>query len=140
MQCAIVNETCSQWSYVISGIPHSKVLRLVLFIICVYDLPEIIESMTQICADDMNIYRKITTENDSLNFKMIWIYYKNGRTSACYNASKCKVRRLGGSTQSLFMQGEQSVRVHVGIEQKITIYNDCQRYRYRYRNRGNGIC
>ena len=63
-QRVVVNGAYSQWNDVTSGIPQGSVLGPTLFIIYIKDLPETVESMVHIFADDTKIYRKIATEND----------------------------------------------------------------------------
>ena len=82
-ECVVVNGAYSQWNDVTSGIPQGSVLGPTLFIIYINDLPETVESMVHIFADDTNIYRKIATENDCIKLQKIWIFYKNGQTSGC---------------------------------------------------------
>ena len=68
-QRVVVNGAYSQWNDVTSGIPQGSVLRPTLFIIYINDLPETVESMVHIFADDTKIYRKIATENDCVELK-----------------------------------------------------------------------
>ena len=63
-QRVVVNGAYSQWNYVTSGIPQGSVLGPTLFIIFINNLPETVESMVHIFADDTKICRKIATEND----------------------------------------------------------------------------
>ena len=91
-QRVVVNGAYSQWNDVTSGIPQGSVLGPVLFIIYINDLPETVESMVHIFADDTKIYRKIATANDCIDFKKIWIYYKNGLTSGFYDSTPTNAR------------------------------------------------
>ena len=68
-QRVVINATYSQWNDVTSGIPQDSVLGTVLFIIYMNDLPETVEGMVHIFADDTKIYRKITTENDCVELQ-----------------------------------------------------------------------
>ena len=80
-QRVVVNGAYSQWNYETSGIPQGSVLGPTLFIIYFNDLPETVESMVHIFADDTKIYRKLALKMTVLNVKKIWIFYKNGQTS-----------------------------------------------------------
>ena len=62
------------------------------------DLPETVESMVHIFADDTKIYRKITIEYDCIELKKdvdILQEWSNKRLLS-FNANKCKTMRLGG--------------------------------------------
>ena len=59
-QRVVINSAKSEWVPVTSGIPQGSVLRPVLFIIYVNDLPDIIHSSIQMFADDTKVFNKIT--------------------------------------------------------------------------------
>ena len=59
-QQVVVNSAKSEWAPVTSDIPQGSVLRPVLFIIFVNDLPDIIHSSIQMFADDTKVFNKIT--------------------------------------------------------------------------------
>ena len=63
------NGDYSQWNDVTSGIAQGSVLGPILSIIYINDLHETVESMVHIFADDTKIYRKIATENDSVELQ-----------------------------------------------------------------------
>ena len=97
-QRVVVNGACSQWNDVTSGIPQGSVLGPTLFIIYINDLPETVESMVHIFADDTKIYRKIATENDCVKLKkdLDILQEWSSKWLLSFNAKKCKVMRLGG--------------------------------------------
>ena len=48
-----------------SGVPQGSVLGPVLFIIFVSDMPDVVNSMLLMLADDTKLYRSITSSHDS---------------------------------------------------------------------------
>ena len=54
----------SEWRDVTSGIPQGSVLGPVLFIIFINDLPDCVDSVCKIFADDTKVYRAIKTQAD----------------------------------------------------------------------------
>ena len=81
-----------------SSIPEGSVLGPVLFIIYINDLPETVESMVHIFADDTKIYRKIATVNDCIELQkdLDILQEWSNKWLLRFNADKCKVMRLGG--------------------------------------------
>ncbi len=63
-QRVTVNGTRSEWEKVKSGVPQGTVLGPILFIIYINDLPEILESLLFLFADDSKIWREIKEEED----------------------------------------------------------------------------
>ena len=87
----------SQWNDVTNGIPQGSVLGPILFIIYINNLPETVESMVHIFADDTKIYRRTAIENDCVELKKdqdILQEWSN-KWLLSFNANKCKVMRLG---------------------------------------------
>ena len=56
MQRVMVNDTFSNWSHVVSGIPQGSVLGPILFTIFINDIPVDISSCIKIFADDTKVY------------------------------------------------------------------------------------
>ena len=59
-----VNNSCSTWRDVTSGVPQGSVLGPVLFLIFINDLPEGIKTNCKLFADDSKIYGKAETVED----------------------------------------------------------------------------
>ena len=64
VQKVSINNNDSKWKQVESGIPQGCVLRPMLFVIYINDLPDIFSSNAFLFADDTKIYRVITREDD----------------------------------------------------------------------------
>ena len=62
-QRVVVNNTFSEWTKVVSGIPQGSVLGPTLFTICINDLPVDIISNITIFADDTKIYNGVHSCN-----------------------------------------------------------------------------
>ena len=56
----------SDWSPVISGVPHVSILGPIMFFIYVNDIHNIITSTAKLFADDTKIYRQINKVEDSI--------------------------------------------------------------------------
>ena len=64
LQRVIINGCTSKWSKVLSGIPQGSILGLILFIIFVNDLPEVINGLCKLFADDCKVYSEVKTKED----------------------------------------------------------------------------
>ena len=99
-QSVRINKTLSSWSDVVSGVPQGSVLGPVLFLIFINDLPDTIDGIVKIFADDCKAYTKISSVDDSnklqenLDLLCDWsnIWKLN------FNASKCKVMHINPGT------------------------------------------
>ena len=100
LQRVTLNNVCSEWSNVISGVPQGSVLGPILFLLYVNDFPSVVDSHLLLFADDIKLYRRIQSENDIiqlqkdinnlLNWSNTWLLN--------FNIPKCKVLRIGTST------------------------------------------
>ena len=52
-----------------SGIPQGSVLGPTLFVIFINDMPEIVESMCQLFADDAKIFRNVSSREDCIKLQ-----------------------------------------------------------------------
>jgi hypothetical protein len=63
-QCVRINSTTSTLSDVVSGVHQGSVLGPVLFLIFINDLPDIVNGIVKIFADDCKTFSKISSVND----------------------------------------------------------------------------
>ena len=59
-----INNSYSEWKGIQSGIPQGSVFASVLFIIYINDLPDVIDPVCKIFADDTKIYSRIHSKTD----------------------------------------------------------------------------
>ena len=64
-QRAILDDQCSSWKAILSGLPQGSDLGLLLFLICINDLPNGLNSICKIFADDMSIFPKVFDKDKS---------------------------------------------------------------------------
>ena len=64
-QRAILHGKCSSCKIILSGVPHGSVLGPLLFLICINDLPNDLNSNCKIFADDTSIFSKVFDEDKS---------------------------------------------------------------------------
>ena len=97
LQMVRVNDSCSDWVSVTSGVPQGSVLGPVLFLIYINDLPDVVEShMIELFADDAKLAKDIVSEEDAEGlqqsiYKVLEWSKANGLK---LNSSKCKVLHL----------------------------------------------
>ena len=65
-QRVIVNGKFSEWTPVISGTPEGGIISPILLALFINDLPESLETNCLLFADDVKLYHKIVTPEDSL--------------------------------------------------------------------------
>ena len=86
----------SEWSPVISGVPHVSILGPIMFFIYVNDIHNIITSTAKLFADDTKIYRQINKVEDSIALQSdltaldLWADLWQVK----FNPSKCEVMRI----------------------------------------------
>ena len=91
-QRVVLGEIESEWRDILSGVPQGSVLGPLLFVIYINDLPDGLESIFKMYADDS----KVIAESGS---KLQEDIVKNkgwcDKCSMCLNSSKCKVMHFG---------------------------------------------
>lgn len=100
-QCVSVNGVKSKWVKVKSGVPQGSVLGPILFTIFVNDLPDSVESICKIFADDTKIYSRAAKEENTLHRDLTRLEAWSKTWKVEFNAEKCKVMHCGyGNTQT----------------------------------------
>lgn len=92
-----VGNSKSSWTRVTSGVPQGSVLGPVMFLLFVNEIPDLVQSTVKMFADDMKIYRAISSQKDvKLLQKDLDTLGKWSDTWLLkFNASKCKVMHCG---------------------------------------------
>ena len=89
----------SGWTDVISGIPQGSVLGPILFVIFINDMPDAIESLCQLFADDAKIYASVNIRDDTNTIKLQKDLDRLSEWSRKwqlpFNTGKCKVLHIG---------------------------------------------
>ena len=91
-----IRRSYSEWSPVVSGVPQGSILRPILFLIYVSDIPNIITSIAKLFADDTEIYRQINKVEDSIALQsdLTTVDLLADRWHVKFNPSKCEVMRI----------------------------------------------
>lgn len=111
-----VDDAYSHLAPVKSGIPQGSVLGPTLFVIFINDMPDIIESMCQLFADDAKVFREISCDDEcmklqeDLNKLTEW----SNRWNLPFNTDKCKSLHIGRSNRKhkYEMDGTELEQVH----------------------------
>jgi len=93
-QRVMVNDSYSNWSNVVSGIPQGSVLGPMLFTIFINDIPVDIASSIKIFADDTKIYNT-THHCDIIQSDLDKLAYWSEKWLLPFNVDKCKVLHYG---------------------------------------------
>ena len=80
-----------------SGIPQGSVLGPTLFVIFINDMPEIVESMCQLFADDAKIFRNVSSREDCIKLQndLDKLTEWSARWQLPFNVEKCKSLHKG---------------------------------------------
>ena len=91
-QRVIVNGKTSAWKPVISGVPEGSILAPLIFSLFINDLPQTLDSECLMYADDVKIFRKISTPSDGrlLQDDLERLSAWSVRWGLTLNPSKCK--------------------------------------------------
>ena len=92
-----VEDKFSSWAAVKSGIPQGSVLGPTLFVIFINDMPEVIESVCQLFADDAKIFRSVKSPEDNLKLQndLDKLSEWSDKWQLPFNIGKCKSLHIG---------------------------------------------
>ncbi|CAC5382992.1 unnamed protein product [Mytilus coruscus] len=99
-QVAVKGEK-SDWENVISGVPQGSVLGPILFIIYINDLPDVVNNITKIFADDTKIYAP-TAKSDVIQGDLNALYTWSDLWDMKFNVDKCKTMHYGRDNPNHF--------------------------------------
>ena len=123
-QKVVLNGEESDWTNVTSGIPQGSVLGPILFLIYINDLPDVVNSIVKLFADDTKIYANVNTiENqerlqEDINNLMEW----SNSWQLKFNKSKCKHLHLGRNTDTTYkIEGENIEKITEEKDLGVTI-------------------
>ena len=96
-QRVMVGQSKSEWAPVISGIPQGSVLGPVLFLLFINDMPDRVNSMIKLFADDAKLFRAIENIDDytSLQDDIDRLHKWSIDWQLPFNVSKCKIMHMG---------------------------------------------
>ena len=127
-QRVAINGKTSQWSAVRSGIPQGSVLGPIVFLIFINDLPEVVNSIVKIYADDTKLFREIRQRDDcdrlqaDLDNLMEW----SRKWQHQFNTSKCKTLHIGNQSLHYQYQLGGDVLEEVSEERDLGVIIDSQ--------------
>ena len=92
-----VNNDVSDWSPVISGIPQGSILGPILFTLFVSDIPQAIDCLISMFADDTKLYKILVSEasGDELEESLHQLEEWANKMQMKFHPGKCKVMHLG---------------------------------------------
>ena len=98
-QRVCIRGSFSKWVNITSGVPQGSVLGPILFIIFVNDMPDVVNSMLLMFADDTKLYRTITSVHDSnaLQQDIDSVSAWGEQSLMFFNLDKCHVMTFGRS-------------------------------------------
>ena len=107
-QKVVLNGEESSWATVSSGIPQGSVLGPTLFLIYINDLPEVVDSVIKLFADDTKLYNRVNTVTDmeylqkDLDNLVKW----SADWQLRFNSSKCHHLHIGRETGFIYTMEE----------------------------------
>ena len=110
-QKVVLNGEESDWTNVTSGIPQGSVLGPILFLIYINDLPDVVNNIVKLFADDTKIYAKVNTKEQEENLQsdidnlMEW----SNNWQLKFNKSKCKHLHIGRNNNAIYKIGEEII-------------------------------
>ena len=122
-QRVVISGEASSWRDVLSGIPQGSVLGPVLFICYVNDMPETVQSMIRMFADDTKVFAQSNTNEQCQNLQSDLNTLQNWADDwqLRFNATKCKTLYLGRNN-SKFTYHMRNNQTEVDLEE-----TDCEK-------------
>ena len=95
-QRVVMGEIVSDWRDILSGVPQGSVLGPLLFVIYINDLPDGLENVFKMYADDSKVIAEVGEDGqENLQRDILRVKDWCDKWSMCLNSSKCKIMHLG---------------------------------------------
>lgn len=100
-QRVVVDGVYSDWTPVISGVPQGSVLGPLLFLVFINDMPEVVDAVLLMFADDTKIMKIIKDAEDSksLQIELDSAHQWSNDWQLYFNEKKCKLLHIGRTNQ-----------------------------------------
>lgn len=110
-QKVVLNGAESNWSHVTSGIPQGSVLGPILFTIYINDLPDVVDNIAKLFADDTKVYAVVNNieEQDTLQKDLDNLVDWSDKWLLKFNKSKCKHIHFGPFVNTSYHLGENNI-------------------------------
>ena len=92
-----VDGKSSRWREVMSGIPQGSVLGPSLFVIFINDLPDVVDSLCKLFADDVKVFQRVNIrrENHALQNDLEGLISWSSKWQLPFNTDKCECLNIG---------------------------------------------
>ena len=107
----VLNGEKSQWSPVTSGIPQGSVLGPVLFLLYIKDLPDVVNNLVKLFANNTKLYAVVNNEQDqrSLQNDIDSLMEWSDTWIVKFNKQKCKHLHLGRDTNRSYQIAGENI-------------------------------
>ena len=114
-----VNDSYSEYSTVTSGIPQGSILGPILFITYINDLPECLESICKIFADDTKLYGP-SSQHDKLQRDLLRLLEWSRIWQLGFNIEKCSILHVGRNNEkhTYYMDSNNSKVLNITDSEK----------------------
>ena len=96
-----MGDIVSEWRDILSGVPQGSVLGPLLFVIYINDLPDGLENVFKMYADDSKVIAEVGENDCNLQRDIIRIKEWCDKWSMCLNAGKCKIMHFGNKNPNI---------------------------------------
>ena len=100
-QRVVMGDIVSEWRDILSGVPQGSVLGPLLFVIYINDLPDGLENVFKMYADDSKVIAEVGENDCNLQRDIIRIKEWCDKWSMCLNAGKCKIMHFGNKNPNI---------------------------------------
>ena len=129
-----IENQCSSWTPVKSGVPQGSVLGPTLFVIFINDLPEVVESMCHLFADDAKVFSSVSSSEDNTRIQgdVDKLTEWARKWQLPFNVDKCKSLHIGKNNRKYIyaMNGRELEQVNEEKDLGILIDNELKFHKH----------